>query len=114
MDLVKVVPREGTFPTFLYGMFRYSGFAEVVRQYANGANVLHLNPNSIADYKFPLPPSDIQEQYHKLADPVFQECDNLSRAKDVLSQTRDLLLPRVLSGELDVSDLDIKVEDDMQ
>jgi len=112
MDLVKVVPRKGTFPTFLYGMFRYSGFAEEVRQYANGANVLHLNPNSIANYKFRLPPSDVQEQYHELVDPVFQECDNLSKATDVLSQTRDSLLPKLISGELDVGDLDINLESD--
>ena len=83
-----------------------------MRQYANGANVLHLNPNSIANYKFRLPPSDVQEQYHELVDPVFQECDNLSKATDVLSQTRDSLLPKLISGELDVGDLDINLESD--
>ena len=41
---------------------------------------------------------------------VVPACDlilNLQRANQKLRQTRDLLLPRLISGEIDGSDLDI-------
>src|SRR5262249_4383058 len=42
MDLVRIEPKPSVIKAFLYSFLRYSSFADKVKQYANGANVLHL------------------------------------------------------------------------
>ena len=107
MDLVKIEPRAAITQAYLYGMLRFSAFADQVKQYANGANVLHLNPSRIEDYLLPLPPATLQREYARAVDPLDTLCDVLANKSDNLRQTRDLLLPKLISGEIDVEDLDI-------
>ena len=47
MDLVKIQPRADVAGSYLYGMFRFSDFADEIKLHANGANVLHLSPDRI-------------------------------------------------------------------
>ena len=51
------------------------------------------------------PPSSVVEQFESVASPLAELVANLSRQNVVLREARDLLLPRLVSGELDVSDL---------
>jgi type I restriction enzyme S subunit len=46
--------------------------------------------------------------YNSLAEPAFDLIENLSKRNASLRQTRDLLLPKLISGQLDVEDLDIE------
>ncbi len=109
MDLVRIAPFEAADSDYLYGMLRYSGFADEVKQHANGANVLHLNPERIEQFGFALPPEPLRRKYAPIASDIYATCDVLQSKNTVLRRTRDLLLPRLISGELDVSDLDIDI-----
>lgn len=102
MDLVKIDANKGVPRDFIYGMFRWSGFADEVKQHANGANVLHLSPDRIAEYRFALPPSEITAQFAAFISPMLHQCDVLLEKNEVLRATRDLLLPKLISGELNV------------
>ena len=42
--------------------------------------------------------------------PMYELRRNLIAQNDVLTNARDLLLPRLISGELDVSDLDLDLD----
>ena len=105
MDLVKIEANKGVPRDFMYGMFRWSGFADEVKQHANGANVLHLSPDRIAEYHFALPPSEVTAQFAGFISPMLHQCDVLLEKNEVLRATRALLLPKLISGELDVSTL---------
>jgi type I restriction enzyme S subunit len=54
-----------------------------------------------------LPSQAIQNGFERIILPIDQLIDVLSCKNANLRQTRDLLLPRLISGELDVSELDI-------
>src|SRR5207248_8520139 len=110
MDLIKLVPAPDIAQDYLYGMLRWSGFADEVKQHANGANVLHLNPERIGDFFFPLAPKALRDQYGELCDSAHQQCDLLQRRNANVAATRDLLLPKLISGELDVSRLQVAGE----
>jgi type I restriction enzyme S subunit len=110
MDLVKVEPGDDVPKEYLHGMFRFSGFSDEVKQHANGANVLHLNPQRIEEFKFALPPKELRAEYARLCADIYQLCDALLLKTSNLRQTRDLLLPKLISGEVDVSELDIDTE----
>jgi type I restriction enzyme S subunit len=102
MDLVRIEPKPALPKAFLYSFLRYSTFADEVKQHANGANVLHLSPDRITEYRFAAPPSELMSRFARFVAPVLEEIDTLANKIDNLRSTRDLLLPRLLSGQLDV------------
>ncbi len=57
-----------------------------------------------------LPPIAICEQFGELIKPMVQLIHKFDRRNQNLRQTRDLLLPKLISGELDVSELDIATD----
>lgn len=105
MDLLKISPQPNIHNTYLYAMLRFSGFADEVKQHANGANVLHLSPDQIEQYQFALPPELSRNKFGKIVEPLYMQCDVLEKKNANLRQTRDLLLPRLVNGEIDVSSL---------
>jgi len=46
--------------------------------------------------------------FSKQVDPIFELRSQLEASNDNLTKTRDLLLPRLISGKLSVEDLDIQ------
>ena len=106
MDLVRVEPKPGMSKLFLYSLFRYSSFADEVKHHANGANILHLSPERVTGYELALPAGDLVGSYVSFVGPIYEEIDVLENRLDNLRRTRDLLLPRLLSGQIDVEALD--------
>jgi type I restriction enzyme S subunit len=56
-----------------------------------------------------VPPPDVVSQFEKTMQPLALQILNLQRKNANLRRTRDLLLPKLISGELDVSELDIRI-----
>ena len=109
MDLVKLEPKDMYPHEYIYAMLRYSHFSDEVKLHANGVNVLHLSPDRIMDFKFPLAPKHLREKCADILSKTFQLSDLLERRNVYLRQTRDLLLPKLIPGDLDVSELDITI-----
>lgn len=105
MDLVRIASRGELQEPYLYAMFRWSGFADEVKQHANGANVLHLLPARIEEHEFICPPIEVAHRFAETLAPMLNLCDNLEQKNTNLRTTRDLLLPKLISGELDVSSM---------
>lgn len=103
MDLVRIEPKGEMPKVFLYSFFRYSSFADEVKQHANGANVLHLSPERITDFRFSVPPADLMERFIRFVAPSLEQMDVLQNQTTNLRCTRDLLLPRLLSGQLNLA-----------
>jgi type I restriction enzyme S subunit len=100
MDLVRIEPKGEMPKSFLYSFLRYSSFADEVKQHANGANVLHLSPERITDFRFSVPPVDLMERFVRFVAPTLEQMDVLQNQTANLRRTRDLLLPRLLSGKV--------------
>jgi type I restriction enzyme S subunit len=56
-----------------------------------------------------VPTPDVVSQFEKTMQPLALQMLNLQRKNANLRCTRDLLLPKLISGELDVSGLDIEI-----
>ena len=98
MDLVKIVPKINIPSDYLYAILRFSNFPDEVKQHANGANVLHLNPERIEEFAFVLPPMNLRDQFEFFCSSAYSQCDNLNKRIKNLCTTRDLLLPKLISG----------------
>ena len=55
-----------------------------------------------------VPNDTIQELFKNITLPIFDEISLLGYKNQALKQTRDLLLPRLISGEIDVENMEIK------
>ena len=53
------------------------------------------------------PPRVIADRFERLVEPMFEEVFELANYIRRLAATRDLLLPRLVTGQLDISDIDL-------
>ncbi len=65
-----------------------------------------LSTDRIQALVIPLPPEPIQRLFVRYVKPMRELMSNLRKQNYALREIRDLLLPRLVSGELDVSELD--------
>ena len=112
LDTVKLVPKS-IHKTFLYAYMRHSGFANFIKEFANGANVLHLKPDLITQQKIIVPPKQLQNEFAPMVEPLYAEADLLEVTNRRLEKMRDALLHRLISGKLPVKNLDIQFPSSM-
>ena len=99
-DLIKIVSDIDN--VFLYAMFKYGNVSRYISQFANGANVLHLRPQAILNIKVILPPQEMIDKYVRIAKPLIEQIEMLNQVNANLTKQRDMLLPRLMSGKLEV------------
>ena len=99
-DLVKVV--SDVPHIYLYSLCRYGFYSKYFSQFANGANVLHLKPSALLNKKLLLPTKDLIDSFAEKASAMIGLIDELNIENDNLKKQRDLLLPRLMSGKLEV------------
>ncbi len=64
-------------------------------------------PKATLDFKVLIPPSEVIEQFCSMVTPIYDLIGVNEIENQRLSELRNSLLPKLMSGELDVSDLDI-------
>ena len=74
----------------------------------NDAAVPGLNRGQAYANKFYLPPQSLIDKYVEIAKNIFDCKSHLKKQNEILKQTRDRLLTRLISGKLSVEDLDIQ------
>lgn len=73
----------------------------------NGSVFTNLKTDILKNYSFSKPDIDTLNQFDELVTPMFVAMREVARENHYLSELRDSLLPKLMSGELDISDLDI-------
>lgn len=71
-----------------------------------------ITKTDLLGLKMICPSSDLDKQFNELVTPMDAEIENLTIKVTNLRKTRDLLLPKLISGELDVENLDIRVPEE--
>ncbi len=85
-------------------------FVGVATATSNGTRMPRANTKVLLGYGIPHPTRDVELAFSERAGPMNCLRKNLAAQNRVLCQARDLLLPRLVSGELDVSELDLGLE----
>jgi len=99
-------------PVFLLHFWNQPSTLAVIEKQSSGTTRLRITRRALCAMPIPTPPLDIQEQFSARARPML-DLGNVIRDKNTtLRRTRDLLLPKLISGELDVSELDIKIPEE--
>ena len=91
---------EDIYVEFLYSLMLRRSFSQLMAGSASGTNVSHLNKTNIEEYLLILPSRDLLPKFNKLIRPMFTQQINLSAENQKLTALRDLLLPKLMSGEI--------------
>lgn len=101
LDIAKIIPVE--LPSeFLYSTLRFNYYGESLAELANGTNVLHLSPDLLKKYPLLIPPMSLTQLFSKKVNSIYDLMDLLAIQNTQLRQIRDRLLPRLISGKLQV------------
>lgn len=69
---------------------------------SNGATMTNVNKTKFSNIKVLYPTEELCKDYNEFSKPIFEKIFNLSVSIDRLTQARDRLLPKLMSGELEV------------
>lgn len=108
MDLVKVLPKKNVSKFLLAAILKDNRFKQHCLGYVNGTTVLHLSKKALPEYILAFP--DNIENVNKLTEllEMFYKQIALNIEENTrLVQLRDTLLPKLMSGEIDVSKVNV-------
>ena len=83
---------------FVYSLLQTVDFASL----NNGGAIPTLNRNVLSNIEVIEPEKKLQDVFAKIAEPQYQKIRNLEKQNDRLKTARDLLLPKFMSGEVEV------------
>lgn len=75
-----------------------------------GTTVAHLGKRHLQEIDLLVPPPEVLERATNTLQPMFDLEITLRKENQLLFEARDLLLPRLISGDLDVSELDLDLD----
>ena len=109
MDLVKVVPKEDKISKFIIAsILKNENFKHHCLGYINGTTVLHLSKRALNDYKFALPNDlSIVKPLENILSLLYENLALNTEQMMYLTSLRDTLLPKLMSGEIDASNIEI-------
>lgn len=105
-----VIIRDSTIgESYLYYTLAGPYGQQMVTELDNGVAQPNVSVQSVKRYPLLVPSSSLLKEFEELIHPIWEEVTLLHAKCDNLRATRDLLLPKLISGKLDVEDLDIDV-----
>lgn len=87
---------------YIYALLRYGGLSEHIAMFSNGANVLHLNQRILNKIRILIAPESLRKEYESKHKLIQKEIGILELQKQNLIKQRDLLLPRLMNGTIEV------------
>lgn len=104
-----VLSSKGIFPAeFFYCLARYPAFVDYAVKNMNGSSGRQrVSADTIGKYLLPRVSEEEIHMFRETVTPLFKEMRNNSLENIRLAALRDALLPKLMSGELDVSDMDL-------
>ena len=83
---------------FVYSLLQTVDFTSL----NNGGAIPTLNRNVLSNIEVIEPEKKLQDMFAKIAEPQYQKIKNLEKQNDRLKTARGLLLPKLMSGEVEV------------
>ncbi len=72
-----------------------------------------VTKDDMLNIKFLSPANELLKLFNRNVEPISSQLENLIKRNVNLRRTRDLILPKLISGEMDVSELDIMIPEAM-
>lgn len=101
-----VRPKDSILQSYI-GFWGLSHESEIEAQHTGSTGQTELPRDRVKAMELPLPDEDTLSKFNELVIPMTSTVISNQEENARLSQLRDALLPKLMSGELDVSDIDL-------
>ncbi len=92
---------------YLYVWFKWSYGQELIQGIKGGSAQPKFNKTDFKGLPVILPPKEQLKKFNKLVTPMFDKISQNQQENKQLAALRDTLLPKLMKGEIDVSNVDI-------
>ena len=106
-NIIMLRPEQENLRYYLYIWFKWLYGQSLIQGIKGGSAQPKFNKTDFKNLPIFLPPDDLLEQFHQIVKPMFELINENNTENQALTRTRDTILPRLMSGELDVSDIDL-------
>ena len=100
-----VVPKENVGTAYIFFLLRQ--LLPTIEGMASGSTFKEISGSAMKIVPTIIPDDDTLKKFNDFCKPIFAEIARIEKESKRLANLRDTLLPKLMSGELDVSDLDI-------
>jgi len=95
--------KDSIYVSFIYNFLMSGNYEEKILSMGYGSAQPNINPSQIEAIEIIIPKSEIMIDYIKISDPIYQKVLSNNKQIQSLTQLRDTLLPKLISGELKVN-----------
>ena len=108
-DTIVIVPKSPEYFALVLACVSSEEFVNHATQTSQGTKMPRANWDVLTKYPVPIPSSPVLSRFNDLVQDIVAQIQNLVFRNRNLRCTRDLLLPRLVSGELDVEHVEVRM-----
>ena len=98
----RVAKIESNNSTYAYCLFRSKDMFDEMNNLANGAAQQNLSPIRTGKINIVFPTDELIQSFEEIVSPIIEKITVLNKSILLLAQARDRLLPKLMSGEIEV------------
>lgn len=106
-NIIMLRPDDDSLRYYLYIWFKYFQGRTLIQGIKGGSAQPKFNKKDFKNTSILLPPAELLFRFHETVAPMFVKINENQSENKRLSDLRDTLLPRLMSGEIDVSSVKI-------
>lgn len=112
-EFIPYVPKQGIAWAFLNCHLRDKRFIQDFESHATGTtgSRQRVRPERTLSFPCVVPPKDVLKQFEQIAGTYWIQIDRNSSENENLTVTRDYLLPKLMSGEIEIKSVEKEIQD---
>lgn len=101
-----IIPKDGFSPYYIYLLMQT--LSDTINKLGqSGSTIVNLNKSQFGKIQVIIPALSVMIKFDKIVSPMFEKMLQNQKENLKLTSLRDTLLPRLMSGELDVSNIEL-------
>lgn len=108
--VAKIKPQR-LFDNYIWVLISLAACQNLFYRLADGAAQPNMSGAQIEKFEMLIPEEKILNSFNDIVGPMLKLTDNLYNKNLILRKSRDILLPKLISGEIDVSQMDIAIKE---
>ena len=107
-NLFKITPKMNCISSnFLYSYFNNNKFQRYIRGNATSSTMPAINFSTLNDRDIIIPTTDLIEKFNNISETIRLKQLSISNQNKTLSNLKDILLPKLMNGEIDIDKIEI-------
>ncbi len=108
-DTIVITPRATEYSSIVLCTVSGEEFVDHATQTSQGTKMPRADWNVLVKYPVAIPPTSLLDPFNELVQDIVAQIQNLTFRNRNLHRTRDLLLPKLISGDVDIERVPIEV-----